>query len=90
MIKSFRSKALEAFFTTGEARRLPVQNAARLRRLLLALNAATVPEDMQLPGFKFHSLHGSPMRWSVWVSGNWRLTFAWDGGPTHVDVEDYH
>ncbi|MCW0181310.1 MAG: type II toxin-antitoxin system RelE/ParE family toxin [Zavarzinia sp.] len=90
MIKSFRSTAVEAFFTAGNSRRLPVQNTARLRRLLLALDAAATPEDMNLPGFRFHPLHAAPPRWSVWVSGNYRLTWAWDGGATHVDVEDYH
>lgn len=90
MIRSFRSKALESFFATGKGRRLPVQNEARLRRMLLALEAATKPEDMNLPGFKFHSLHAVPSRWSVWVSGNYRLTRAWDSGAVDVDVEDYH
>lgn len=90
MIRSFRSKALESFFATGKGRRLPVQNEARLRRMLLALEAATKPEDMNLPGFKFHSLHAVPSRWSVWVSGNYRLTWAWGSGAVDVDVEDYH
>ena len=45
---------------------------------------------MNLPGFKFHSLHAVPSRWSVWVSGNYRLTWAWDSGAVDVDVEDYH
>ena len=58
--------------------------------MLLALEAATKPEDMNLPGFKFHSLHAVPSRWSVWVSGNYRLTWAWDSGAVDVDVEDYH
>lgn len=90
MIRSFRSKALESFFATGKGRRLPVQNEARLMRMLLALEAATKPEDRNLPGFKFHSLHAVPSRWSVWVSGNYRLTWAWDSGAVDVDVEDYH
>ena len=30
-------------------------------------------------------------RWSIWVSGNWRLTFEFRDGNAYVlDYEDYH
>jgi proteic killer suppression protein len=30
-------------------------------------------------------------RYAVDASGNWRLTFGWDGNdPIEVDLEDYH
>jgi proteic killer suppression protein len=30
-------------------------------------------------------------RWSIWVTGNWRLTFEFLDGHVHVlDYEDYH
>lgn len=49
---------------------------------------------MDVPGFRFHALAGKMKgRFSVRVTGNWRLTFAWDDdGPAAVDVdyEDYH
>lgn len=90
MIKTYRSKALELFANIGDARKLPVQNHARVRRLLLALDVATKPESMNVPGLKFHSLQGNPQRWSVWVTGNYRITFGWDGGAIDVDIEDYH
>ncbi len=46
---------------------------------------------MNLAGFKFHSLQGSPKRYSVWVSGNWRISFGFqDGDAVAVDLEDYH
>jgi proteic killer suppression protein len=29
--------------------------------------------------------------WSVWVNGNWRMTFTFDGiDATIVDYQDYH
>ena len=91
MIYSFRSKAVELFWTSGQSHKLPVDNAARLRRQLLALDAASRPEDINLPGFKFHGLNSKPKRWSVWVTGNYRLTFGWqDGNAVDVDVVDYH
>lgn len=91
MIRDFRNKVLKQFWDTGDARRLPVENRERVRRQLLALDAAGRPEDMNLPGYRFHGLHGKPKRWSVWVSGNYRLTFGWDGADAvDVDIEDYH
>ena len=47
---------------------------------------------MGLPGFKLHPLKGEQAgRWSVWVSGNWRVTFAFEGtDAADVDLEDYH
>ncbi len=51
---------------------------------------ATKPEDMNLPGYHFHGLSSEP-RWSVRVTGNWRVTFGWDGADAvDVDLEDYH
>lgn len=91
MIRSFRSKPLARFWAGGEAHRLPVQNHGGVRRQLLALDAAKRPEDLNLPGFGFHGLNTDPKRWSIWVTGNYRITFAWDGmDAVDVDIEDYH
>ncbi len=90
MIRSFRSKALRAYFEGGNASGLSVQNAARVGRMLRALDAATRPEQMSLPGYFFHPLRGV-RRWSLRVSGNWRMTFGWDGADAvDVDLKDYH
>ena len=66
--------------------------AASLGRLLKALEAATKPAAMDLPGLRFHALKGEDKgRFAVWASENWRLTFAWDGADAiEVDLEDYH
>jgi proteic killer suppression protein len=92
MIVSFRNRGLREFFEHGNPRRLSVQNPKLVRRLLLALDAATRPEDMNLPGFRFHPLRGKDAgRYAVDASGNWRLTFGWsDQNPVDVDLEDYH
>jgi proteic killer suppression protein len=59
---------------------------------LVALDTAQTIDDMNIPGFRLHPLKGSASdRWSVWVNGNWRLTFEFSGGDAHVlDYEDYH
>ncbi len=77
MIRSYRSKALKRFATKGDGSKLPVQNPNRLRRMLSALDAAKVPEDMNLPGYRFHGLAGNPQRYATDASGNYRLTFGW-------------
>jgi proteic killer suppression protein len=58
--------------------------------MLRAIDAATKPEQLNLPGFHFHSLRGARRR-SIRVTGNWRITFGWDGADAiDVDLEDYH
>jgi toxin HigB-1 len=60
--------------------------------ILDRLDASLVPGDMNLPGLNFHPLAGEMRgRYAVKVSGNWRITFAWDDeDAVHVDLEDYH
>jgi len=60
--------------------------------LLAALDTAKSIEDMDIPGFRLHSLKGEERsRWSVWVNGNWRMTFEFKDGHAFVlDYEDYH
>jgi hypothetical protein len=45
-----------------------------------------------VPGFRLHPLKGADKgRWSVWLNGNWRLTFEFRDGQAYVlDYEDYH
>ena len=66
--------------------------ANRIRILLGRLNASTSPRDMNLPGLNLHELKGRRRgTWSVRVSGNWRITFRFQGLDVHdVDLEDYH
>jgi proteic killer suppression protein len=92
VIRSFRHRGLEAFFSKDDSRRLPPDRIERIRRLLDRLDASKIPQDMNLPGFGFHPLKGSSKgRYSVSVSGNWRLTFRFDGEhAADVDLEDYH
>jgi proteic killer suppression protein len=92
VIRSFRDKALERFFATGDGRRLSVQNTRRVANILRALDDASRPEDMNLPGFRFHALVGRDRgRYAVNASGNWRITFGWlEGDALDVDLEDYH
>lgn len=92
MIRSFRSKALRLFAETGDARKLSVPNAKRVQRILNELNIAKTPEDMNLPGYRFHALKGDRKgSFALDASGNFRITFGWNGEDAiDVDLEDYH
>ena len=92
MIRTFRHRGLEAFFTKDDARKLPADRLPRITRLLDRLDAAKNPQDMNLPGWGFHGLKGDRKgTYSVEVSGNWRITFKFESGDAiEVDLEDYH
>jgi proteic killer suppression protein len=92
MIRSFKHKRLARFFETGSKAGIQAQHAERLRLILAQLNAAVAPDDMALPGLRLHPLRGDRKgTWSVWVSGNWRVTFKFVGKDADdVDYEDYH
>lgn len=92
MIKSFRHKGIERFFRTGSKAGIQAQHANRLRIMLTRLDVANSPEDMDAPGWGLHLLKGDLAgHWTVSVSGNWRMTFAFDGlDAVLVDYQDYH
>ena len=92
MIKSFRHKGLRRLYETGSAAGVQPAHARRLRWQLAALDTANTIEDMDIAGFRLHPLKGGQSgRWSIWVNGNWRLTFELRDGNAYVlDYEDYH
>ena len=92
MIRTFRHKGLERFFREGSKAGIQPQHANRLRLQLARLDTAGDPEDMNLPGWKWHPLkHDLAGHWAVSVRGNWRMTFRFEGEDAIlVDYQDYH
>lgn len=91
MIGGFRHKGLEEIHLAGKTRRVGADHIRKCIRILQLLELAERPEDMNIAGFRFHSLQGAPKRWSVRVTGNYRITFGWSGeNALDVDFEDYH
>lgn len=92
MIQNFRHKGLKLFFETGSTAGIQAAHASKLRRMLLVLDKATTAKDMNQVGWRLHPLKGELSgHWSVWVSGNWRLTFIFVGEDAElVDYQDYH
>jgi proteic killer suppression protein len=92
MIKSFLHKGLEAFFLTASKAGIRPDHATKLRRQLVRLDDAESAQDMNIPGWKLHPLHGElEGHFAVSVNGNWRLTFRFEGADAIlVDYQDYH
>ena len=92
MIQSFRHKGLRRFFESGSTAGIQAAHAKRLRMILAALDTANAIADMDVPGLRLHPLKGAGRgRWSVWVNGNWRVTFEFRDGHAYIlDYEDYH
>ncbi len=92
MIRTIRHKGLRLFWTDSNASKIPAERAEKIERMLDRLDAAEVPGDMKVPGWQFHPLKGRESgRYACSVSGNLRLTFAFDGkNAIDVDLEDYH
>jgi proteic killer suppression protein len=91
-ILRFRHKGLGRFFSQGTTAGIQNAHAARLRLILGRLTVALEPRDMGLPGLGLHPLKGERRgTWAVRVSGNWRVTFRFEGSDvTDVNYEDYH
>lgn len=93
MIKTFQHKGLRTFFETGSTAGIQAIHAPRLGPMLRRLNEATSPRGMNLPGWGLHTLKGKDLKghFAVRVSGNWRLTFRFEGTDAIlVDYQDYH
>ena len=92
MIKSFKNKGLEDFFYSGIKKGIRPEHEGKISRILDRLNAANDIVDMKYPGSYLHKLTGKLKdRFSVRVSGKWRIFFKFiDGDAYIVDYDDYH
>ena len=92
MIKSFKHKGLEKFYTSGSTKGIQEKHAKKLRMQLAALDTAHRFEDVDIPGYRLHQLKGDLKGlWSITVNANWRITFEFsDGNVYTVNYEDYH
>jgi toxin HigB-1 len=92
-IGSFRHKALKRLYETGDSRGIRADLVAKLEVVIHAIEQARNVEQVGLlPGWRLHPLKGARRgEWSVWVTGNFRLTFRVDGEDVkNIDLEDYH
>ena len=92
MIQSFRHRGLKALYDGRTARKVAPAHVEKLHDILAVLDRSRGPDDMNIPGFRLDPLKGEEKgRWSIWVNGNWRLTFEFRDGHAYVlDYKDYH
>ena len=92
MIRSFKSRALQALWEKNQTKGIDPKSLGKIKRILSALNAATKPDDMNLPAFRFHELKGDGSgHYAVTIRANFRIVFEWDKGQAiRVREEDYH
>lgn len=92
MIKTFRSRPLAGLWSAGKCGKIDAKLHRRIIVRLEALDQASEAEDMNLPGFDFHTLRRfNPSRYTVHVNGPWCITFEFTAGDAfQVDFEQYH
>ena len=92
MIRSIQHRGLRRLHERADASRIDPRLLDKVQRVLTALQAATAPGDMDLPGYVLHPLTGNLRGfWSVRVSGNWRVIFRIEDGHAHdIDLIDDH
>jgi proteic killer suppression protein len=92
MIIGFRHKGLRLLFETGTSRGINAAHVPKLLSILAALDVAAGPDELSLPSYRLHPLKGAMKgHWSIWVNGNWRVTFRFVGADVElVDYQDYH
>jgi proteic killer suppression protein len=90
MIIKLKNKGLEELFIDGNSKRVNQTYHKNIIKLLDLLHGATEPRDL-VGVAKFHPLKGDRKgSYSMHVSGNWVLTFRFDGANvTDVDFESH-
>ena len=63
-----------------------------MQDVLIHMDQAHHPSDVDLPGYRLHRLRGElDGYWSVTISSNWRIIYRFeDGDALDIDLVDYH
>jgi len=92
VILRIRHRGLRRLHERNDGRYLPPQHVDKITDMLALLDIAADPEDVDVPGWRLHSLRGEYRGfWSISVSANERIVFRFEGADvTDVDFLDYH
>ena len=92
MIRSIRHKGLKRLYEDDDSCGVIAEHVEKLRDILVRLDVAGTVADMDLPGFRLHTLKGQLKGfWAVTVRGNWRVIFRFsDGEALDINYVDYH
>ena len=94
-IRNVRHKGLKRFILKGDASGLPANYIGKITNIIAFLQDMGAEEELlSVPTWKAHQLTGDRVGvWSLFVSRNWRITFAIDNEEIEIidlDFEDYH
>lgn len=92
MIKSFRCKASQALYETGETRRFSAIKAAAERKFIMLESSEVLNDLRSPPGNRLEPLEGDRKgQHSIRINKQWRVCFRWtEDGPEDVEITDYH
>jgi proteic killer suppression protein len=92
VIRTFRHKGLAELWSTGRTPKIDAKLQKRILVRMDRLDAVRVVDDLNQPGFDFHSLKGfNPKRYTIHINGPWCITFEFEGEDAlRVDLEQYH
>jgi proteic killer suppression protein len=93
MIRSFKSREVEALFNRQPVRRLGPDIQRTALRKLRMLNRAETLQDLRVPpANRLETLRGDRSgQHSIRVNDRWRICFRWEQGDAYdVELVDYH
>jgi len=74
MIQSFRHRGLKRLYHRDERSGIAADLITKVERILTALDSASTPQDLDIPGYRLHPLKGDLNGfWAVSVRANWRI-----------------
>lgn len=94
-IANVRHKGLRRFIEKDDAAGLPAQCVGKIRNIVAFIQDMSGTDEVRsIPTWKAHQLTGKRKgAWSLFVSRNWRITFAINNDEIEIidlDIEDYH
>lgn len=92
MIKTIEHRGLKLLYERGDRSGIGANMRDRIERILFVLDQAETLDDLDIPGYRLHSLSGDRQgSLSIRVTGNWRITFVFANGTVFdVNLEDHH
>ena len=92
MIRSFRDKKTEGFFSGRMVREFSGFRKAAERKLTMLDNASDLKDLLSPQGNRLEMLKADRIgQHSIRINDQWRICFLWKAdGPYEVEITDYH
>ena len=92
MIKSFKDKKTEAFYSGKVVKEFSGFKKVGERKLTMLDSAAELRDLLAPPANRLEKLKGNRAgQHSIRINDQWRICFLWkDDGPYEVEITDYH